>query len=64
VSYEMQWTVQYFLHNKDVWDTRRKGILPGPASYAACKAAMWHVVALNADKIFANTNTLYKCLLA
>jgi hypothetical protein len=63
VAYEMQWTVRYFLYNVQLWEGRRRNsTLHGPASYAARKAAMWHYMALNADRIFRSIDVLYKPL--
>jgi hypothetical protein len=59
VCYEMQWTVRYFLYNKEVWEERRNPQCPGPASYAARKAAMWFALATDADRTFAQVNKLY-----
>jgi hypothetical protein len=59
VCYEMEWTVRYFLYNKEVWEERRNPECPGSASYAARKAAMWFALAADADQTFAHVNRLY-----
>ena len=62
VGYEMQWTVRYFLHQAQQWDDRCdaeneiRSLAPGPAAYAARKAAMWRWVALKAKKCFLKVN--------
>ena len=53
VRYEMEWTHRYFVYNEEVWEGRRDGVRPGPASYAARKAAMWRALATDADQRFA-----------
>ena len=64
VRHEMEWTVQYFLHNRDVWEEQRKSSLhPGPALYAAHKASMWNYMALDANQTFSQQNSMYKRLL-
>jgi hypothetical protein len=60
VGYEMEWTVRYFAYNKKVWEERRNiAQRAGPASYAARKAAMWHDVATDADRVFSVLNGSY-----
>ncbi|KAF8337253.1 hypothetical protein F5887DRAFT_890729 [Amanita rubescens] len=64
VSYEMQWTVRYFMYNMRTWDKR--GIdcpEPGVAAYAARKSAMWHRMALDAEGEFLKGNSAYSRLL-
>jgi hypothetical protein len=62
VGYEMVWTVRYFAHNKGVWEKRRNATPPGPASYAARKAAMWCTLASDADQAFSQVNRSYRKL--
>jgi hypothetical protein len=52
----MLWTVHYFAHHKGVWEKRRNGTHPGPASYAARKAMMWFTLAIDADQAFSQVN--------
>jgi hypothetical protein len=59
VGYEMEWTVRYFAYKKDVWEERKIAEHPGPASYAARKAAMWYAMALDADLQFSVVNGSY-----
>ena len=60
VCYEMVWTVSYFAHNQKVWEERmRNAQRPGPASYAARKAAMWCALATDADGTFSQVNRSY-----
>ncbi len=60
VGYEMVWTVHYFVHNMEVWEERQKNSEhPGPAAYAACKAAMWCAMANDADQAFSQGNRSY-----
>ena len=61
VGYEMRWTVRYFLHKAEQWDhlgagNESSGLAPGPAAYAARKAAMWRWVASKAKKHFVRAN--------
>ena len=71
VGYEMQWSIRYFLHKAQQWDNlcdtgnESSSLAPGPAAYAARKAAMWRWVALKAKKCFlqANPNILFEGLL-
>jgi hypothetical protein len=58
VTYEMQWTVRYFLHQAQRWDhlaaSEDEGgrSACGPAAYARRKAAMWRWLALKGRKRF------------
>ncbi|KIM39386.1 hypothetical protein M413DRAFT_74977, partial [Hebeloma cylindrosporum] len=66
VEHEMEWTVRYFLHKMDYWRAPpppdREPPSSGAAAYAARKCAMWHDLALYADKSFKNVNINYKSL--
>jgi hypothetical protein len=61
VTYEMQWTVRYFLYDSQRWQSasRSENILPGPLAYANRQQALWHQLALRADKAFRSTNVDY-----
>jgi hypothetical protein len=60
VGYEMEWTVRYFAYNKKVWEERGEiAERPGPAAYAARKAAMWCDIATDADRAFSVLNMSY-----
>lgn len=49
----MEWTVRYFMHKSRFWESATLGqILPGAAGYAHRKAAMWHQMAMLADRSF------------
>jgi hypothetical protein len=58
VSYEMQWTIRYFLHQAQEWERLKAtspnsgNLTPGPAAYAARKAAMWQWLALTTKQRF------------
>jgi hypothetical protein len=62
VSYEMQWTIRYFLHQAQEWERLKAtspnsgNLTPGPAAYAARKAAMWQWLALTGKKRFSQVN--------
>jgi len=64
VSYEMEWTVRYFFHKMDYWIDAHSAdgspLSAGAAAYASRKTAMWHDLALYADKSFKNVNNNYK----
>jgi hypothetical protein len=46
VSYEMKWTVNYFLHQSGIWENRKTSAEnPGAVAYAARKSGMWRAVA-------------------
>jgi hypothetical protein len=61
VTYEMQWTVQYFIHQSQWWQSAMdsKNILPGPLAYAYRQQAVWQQLALRADTVFRLTNVEY-----
>jgi hypothetical protein len=59
VGYEMKWTVQFYVHNAKLWDTRTTTSLPGPAAYAARKSAMWHSMAMYAEDTFERETKSY-----
>src|ERR1700679_4156392 len=61
VTYEMQWTVRYFIYHSQRWQSasRSENTLPGPLAYANCQQALWHNLALRADKAFRSTNVDY-----
>ena len=64
IQYEMQWTVQYFLHNRGLWEEHhRNSIGLGLVAYAAHKASMWNFMALHADHTFSEQNSQYKRLM-
>ena len=64
VRYEMQWTVRYFLHNRGLWEERRRNSIgPGLVAYATRKASMWNFMALHADHTFSEQNSQYKRLM-
>ncbi|KAF8238553.1 hypothetical protein L208DRAFT_1241730 [Tricholoma matsutake] len=57
----MQWTVQYFIHHSQWWQSASESnnTLPGPLAYANCQCASWYELALRADKVFRLTNADY-----
>lgn len=68
-GYEMQWTVRYLLHMRNVWD--RRGVTgtgtgtgqqssAGVQAYARRKYTMWEQCAITADHTFATLNTAYQ----
>jgi hypothetical protein len=54
VTYEMQWTVRYFLKEAAIWNNRSKWNQnsPGAAAYAARQAAISFRRAAAADRMF------------
>ena len=61
VTYEMQWTVQYFLHKSHQWKDAAGGlnISPGAQAYAHWQCNMWRMLGRIADKVFINTTSQY-----
>ena len=54
VTYEMQWTVHYFLYKDEMWQraTNTLTISPGAKAYGIQQANMWKKLAHMADKVF------------
>lgn len=55
VPYEMQWTVRYFMHKSNFWDSelcRGTTLTAGARAYAERKKMMWRHMAEFADKEF------------
>ncbi|KAM6491255.1 hypothetical protein JOM56_013494 [Amanita muscaria] len=44
VTYEMQWTVRYFLHQTTKWESAlsHPNITPGASAYASRQKMKWH----------------------
>ena len=61
VTYEMQWTVWYFLHKGKIWQaaTDTPTISPGAKAYAGRQADMWKKLAHMADKNFKSMPSHY-----
>ena len=61
VTYEMQWTMQYFIYHSQGWQSaaQSSNSPSGPLSYANCQHASWHKLAQRADKAFKLTNANY-----
>jgi hypothetical protein len=61
VTYEMQWTVQYFIYHSWRWQSAAQSgnSPPRPLSYANRQHASWHELAQRADKAFKSTNADY-----
>lgn len=61
LSYEMQWTVRFFLNKSKKWkvgaDT--SGISRGAKAYALRQESRWKRMAVESDKIFKNTSFQY-----
>lgn len=58
-GYEMQWTVAYFINNSKKWG-EHSGNSAGAKAYACRKKAVWHQLAVKADKTFSLLNDAYK----
>lgn len=71
ISYEMQWTVRYFLYKSREWAVRLPALAQtvsptigpdptlGAVAYIRCKQAMWHDLAEKGNKIFTAVNNAY-----
>ncbi|PPQ87765.1 hypothetical protein CVT25_015008 [Psilocybe cyanescens] len=69
VSYEMQWTVSYFINKSRWWKLAASGpgrnsapLQPGVIAYAHRQSAMWHQLAIIADQSFQQSNRYYKSM--
>jgi hypothetical protein len=62
VTYEMQWTVRYFLHKSHSWYEEAGGpnISPGAQIYALRQWKIWKTLAQIMDKVFNNTTSHYQ----
>jgi hypothetical protein len=53
VWHEMDWTIRFFKHQAEGWESRKsKGGTPGHLSYAMRMESMWMKFALRADQAF------------
>lgn len=54
VTYEMQWTVRYFIHYGNMWQSALDdpNITEGAKAYATRQQTMWKTLAFRADKAF------------
>lgn len=61
VTYEMQWTVRYFIYHSKRWESASRGnnTLPGALAYANRQQAWWQELALRADNAFRSVNADY-----
>ena len=62
VRYEMEWTVHYFVHKSQFWQSA-PGLdfdHTGRAAYAQQQVVMWDQLAHNTDHSFKNINKYYK----
>jgi hypothetical protein len=61
VTYEMQWTVRYFLYKETMWQVA--GLTPtsspGATAYAVRQGNMWKKLAHMADKVFKSLPSQY-----
>lgn len=59
-TYEMEWTVRYFLGQLDLWISRNRDAkingLDGAAAYASRKMLMWMTMAHDAEAKFISIN--------
>ena len=58
-TYEMQWTVSFFVHYSHKWE-REPGSSAGHSAYFKRKQAMWQDLAISADRAFRLLNADYK----
>ena len=62
VTYEMQWTVRYFLHQADHWE-KAAAVSPDnreASAFAYRQRSIWFQLVSVADGVFAATNTSYQ----
>jgi hypothetical protein len=61
VTYEMQWTVWYFMYHSERWQlaSHSENTLPGPLAYANRQQALWRELACRADTAFTSANVDY-----
>ena len=61
VTYEMQWTVRYFIDRRNKWKEGAEcpTISPGAAAYASRQSNVWNDLADLADHVFKNTTIHY-----
>jgi hypothetical protein len=61
IRYEMQWTVRYFDHQSQKWQSASTNVntAPGALAYAHRQHGQWQELALWADKAFRSTNLEY-----
>jgi len=61
VTYEMQWTVRYFLHKSNKWEegAHRPNVSPGAKAYALWQGKMWRTLANVTNMAFKGTKSQY-----
>lgn len=61
VTYEMQWTVRYFVQKGNKWnrDVERSDVAPGARAYGRRQGGWWIKLAYVADKVFKDTTRHY-----
>jgi hypothetical protein len=61
VTYEMQWTVRYFLQRSKTWEAGAESVnvSAGAKAYALRQGSLWKNLADVADNVFKNTTHLY-----
>jgi hypothetical protein len=61
VTYEMQWTVRYFIHQTNQWELALAylNITPGAHAYASRQNMAWYQLACQADTAFRSQNRSY-----
>jgi hypothetical protein len=60
LTYEMEWTVRYFVQRGTTWESKCRGSPAGAAAYAAQQLTFWLQLAHFANRVFAQTNANYK----
>lgn len=58
-TYEMQWTVLFFVYQSRKWASQ-SGSTSGAVAYANRKHAMWQGLGVSADRTFKLLNKAYK----
>lgn len=65
VTYEMQWTVRYFMQkgNKSLDEANGPDVAPGPQAYTRRQGSWWTNLAYLANRLFKCTTIQYQSLL-
>lgn len=62
-TYEMQWTVRFFVHNSEMWNRVQEtgaGVGAGAIAYARKKKSTWEQLSHKSDRTFTLLNHGYK----
>lgn len=65
-TYEMQWTVRYFIYRQEKWaeaqvvEAEPRFVSAGALAYAKRKQSTWQQLAVKSDRTFRIINNAYK----